>query len=110
MHSKKKEVIINENKLSNAINSNFDNFQTYQYNSSEEINPQNELLIINNDDDQQLTTNSRHYHKEIYINENKKINNNKIPFYKKHIYSKIRSDSYKLPIKKAQISNYIYHT
>ena len=96
MHSLKKEVIRNDIQMLN------DN-QIPQLNSSQN----NELLIINNDEEPK--TNYRYYQKEINIsNNNKKIE--QPPFFKKRIYKKIRSDSYKPRVQKAQISNYIYHT
>ena len=106
MYSQKKEIIRNDIQIPNEINSHLDN-QLPQSNPPEDINLPNELLIINNDEDPQ--TNYRYYQKEINISDkNKKIT--PVPIFKKRIYNKIRSDSYKPRAQKAQISNYIYHT
>ena len=106
MYSQKKEIIRNDIQIPNEINSHLDN-QLPQSNPPEDINLPNELLIINNDEDPQ--TNYRYYQKEINISDkNKKIA--PVPIFKKRIYNKIRSDSYKPRAQKAQISNYIYHT
>ena len=103
MHSQKKDLLRNDIQISNEINSNLD-IQIPQTNIPEDINQKNELLIINDED---LKKNYRYYQKEINISDNnKKIT--PTPIFKKKVYSKIRSDSYKPRAKRAQISNYIY--